>query len=413
MPTTTLLGRALMLIHTGQAPTRSMLTTGLGVTRATAGAVAAQLRDLGLIEIEAGPAPVPASGAQGRPSHRLAVAPAGPVAVAAQLHQDGFGVALVGLGGQVIAARSAHGPVPSDPELALRPLAEGAAALLRTSGRACAGAALAVPAAVTSAEGTAVGAHYLGWPTGTKVRTIFGSLLRDHGVGVKCEAVNDTNALALAEYRHGAGAGSKALLVLEAPRQGVGSALMLDGALYTGSTGLGMEAGHVSVNSGGLPCGCGNRGCLSVEADAARFMTLLGKSPDAGDSSTPGPLLDQAMTIIRTRYAADSGVRAAVAVLIDRLSLGLAGLINTLNPDRVLLGGLHAELLSAAPDLFRAEVAERSPWGRGAGVPIDRCVLADGVLVGAAEVAWEPVLANPALLSGPVASLPAGPAATP
>jgi predicted NBD/HSP70 family sugar kinase len=119
------------------------------------------------------------------------------------------------------------------------------------------------------------------------------------------------------------------------------------------------------------------------------------------------------MTIIRTRYAADSGVRAAVAVLIDRLSLGLAGLINTLNPDRVLLGGLHAELLSAAPDLFRAEVAERSPWGRGAGVPIDRCVLADGVLVGAAEVAWEPVLANPALLSGPVASLPAGPAATP
>jgi predicted NBD/HSP70 family sugar kinase len=403
MPTTSLLGRALMLIHTGRAPTRSMLTTGLGVTRATAGAVAAQLRDLGLIEIEAGPAPVPAGGAQGRPSHRLTIAQEGPVAVAAQLHQDGFSVALVGLGGQMIAARSAHGPVPPDPELALRPLAEGAATLLRESGRVCAGAALAVPTAVTSAEGTAVGAHYLGWPTGTKVRTIFGSLMRDHGVGVKCEAVNDTNALALAEYRHGAGAGSKALFVLEAPRQGVGSALMLDGALYTGSTGLGMEAGHVSVNSGGLPCGCGNRGCLSVEADAGRFLDLLRKPPAAA-----GPLLDQAMTVIRTRYAADSDVRAAVAIVIDRLSLGLAGLINVLNPDRVLLGGLHAELLAAAPDLLRTEVAERSPWGRGAGVPIDGCVLADGVLVGAAEVAWEPVLANPALLAGPVASLSRG-----
>jgi predicted NBD/HSP70 family sugar kinase len=114
------------------------------------------------------------------------------------------------------------------------------------------------------------------------------------------------------------------------------------------------------------------------------------------------------MTIIRTRYAADSDVRAAVAVLSDRLSLGLAGLINVLNPDRVLLGGLHAELLSAAPDLLRAQVAERSPWGRGAGVPIDSCALADGVLVGAAEVAWEPVLGNPALLRTATDCVPYG-----
>jgi predicted NBD/HSP70 family sugar kinase len=137
-------------------------------------------------------------------------------------------------------------------------------------------------------------------------------------------------------------------------------------------------------------------------------MALLGKSPAADDSSAAGPLLDRAMTIIRTRYAADSNVRAAVAILIDRLSLGLAGLINTLNPDRVLLGGLHAALLSAAPDLLRTEVAERSPWGRGAGVPIDGCALADGVLIGAAEVAWEPVLANPVLVnSRPEATSPA------
>jgi len=48
-------GAALTLIHTGQAPTRSALTTALRVTRATAGAVAAELRDLGLIEVDTGP----------------------------------------------------------------------------------------------------------------------------------------------------------------------------------------------------------------------------------------------------------------------------------------------------------------------------------------------------------------------
>ena len=57
-----LLGTALTLIHTGQAPTRSALTAGLGVTRATAGAVAAELRDLGLIEVDTGPR----GGAQGQ-----------------------------------------------------------------------------------------------------------------------------------------------------------------------------------------------------------------------------------------------------------------------------------------------------------------------------------------------------------
>ncbi|HVT67590.1 MAG TPA: hypothetical protein VHF26_07570, partial [Trebonia sp.] len=51
----TLAGRALTLVHTGRAPTRSALTAELGVTRATTGAVTAELRGLGLIEVDAGP----------------------------------------------------------------------------------------------------------------------------------------------------------------------------------------------------------------------------------------------------------------------------------------------------------------------------------------------------------------------
>jgi len=385
-----LLGTALTLIHEGRAPTRSALTTALGVTRATAGAATAELRDLGLIAIGTAGA-TSGGGTQGRPSHRLEVAPDGPVALAAQVYRDGFRTALVGLGGTIIAATTVSGPVPGDPERALEPVASAATALLRESGRSCAGAALAIPSAVAEPEGAAVGALYLGWPTGTRVREIFSRLMRAQGFSGDCAVANDANALALAEYRHGAGRDSRVLLLLDAGHQGVGSALVLGGTAYRGSTGLGMEAGHVSVDPNGRPCRCGNRGCLDVEADADRFLSALGRPPAAGE-----PALDQAVRALSAGYASDARIRAAAAVVIDRLGLGLASLVNVLNPDRVLLGGLHKHLLAAAPGLLRAQVAERSPWGRGAGVPILPCALEDGILLGAAEIAWQPVLDDPA-----------------
>ena len=403
----TLPGIALTLIHTGRAATRSALTSQLGVTRATTGAIAGELRDLGLIEVDPGPGSgsqgsgSPGGGQQGRPSHRLLPDPSGPVALAAQVHPDGFAVALVGLGGTVVARRTENGPVPADPGQALAPVAAAAAALLAGSGRRCVGAAVAVPTAVTRPGGTAVRALYAGWPDGAPVRDIFAAELGRLGVRgprggpAGCDAVNDVNALALAEYRHGAGRDATHLLVVSAEHRGVGGALVQRGALYTGSGGLAMEAGHVSVDPGGRLCLCGNRGCLSVEADVERFLGEAGRPASAGT-----PVLDEAVAVLRAGYQADKRVRAAADMVAARLGLGLAGLINVVNPDRVLLGGLYRELLAVAPERLREAVTRHSPWGHGAGIPIERCELDDAGLIGAAEVAWQPVLDNPALLRG-------------
>jgi hypothetical protein len=73
-------------------------------------------------------------------------------------------------------------------------------------------------------------------------------------------------------------------------------------------------------------------------------------------------------------------------------------LINVLNPDRILLGGLHKDLLEADPVRLREAVAKRSPWGRGSSVPVVPCALDNGSLIGAAELAWQPVLDDPGLL---------------
>jgi hypothetical protein len=410
----TLAGTALTLIHAGLAPTRSALTDRLGVTRATVGAITGELRDLGLIVVGTGAqGGEPGGSGQGRPSHRLLPDPAGPVALAAQVHPDGFSVALVGLGGAVVARQDERGPVLADPGRALAPVAAAAAGLLRASGRRCVGAAVAVPAAVTRPEGRAVRSLYTGWPDGAPVRDLFAAGLARHGVpgpaggpawaaaagradrADNCEAVNDVNAIALAEHRHGAGRGASHLLVVVAEHRGVGGALVLGDALYTGSTGLAMEAGHVSVDTRGRRCPCGNRGCLNVETDAARFLAAAGRA-----TASDGVLLDEAVAVLRAGYPADHRVRDAAEAIIARLGLGLAGLINVVNPDRVLLGGLHGHLRLAAPGKLRDAVAQGSPWGYGAQIPVESCMLDDAALIGAAEVAWQPVLGNPALLRG-------------
>ena len=87
--------------------------------------------------------------------------------------------------------------------------------------------------------------------------------------------------------------------------------------------------------------------------------------------------------------------RAAEEAPVCSLMAGTrTGLINVLNPDRILLGGL----LAADPERLRAAVAARSPWGRGSIVPVLGCALDNGSLIGAAELAWQPILDDPGLL---------------
>jgi predicted NBD/HSP70 family sugar kinase len=394
----TQLGPALALIHGGRAATRAALGAGLGVTRATAGAVAAELQARRLIQVDT----APGGGTLGRPSHRLSIDPEGPVALAAQVHPDGFEVALVELGGRVVAAVQRTLAVADDPARALAPVAAAGARLLRLTGpphRTCIGAGLAVPSAVAEPGGVAVSPLYLGWPTGIPIRDLFADQVRRAGItgpdgaACTCSVANDINLAALAEHRHGAGRDAGHLLVVATGHRGVGGALVLGGALYTGSTGLGMEVGHVSVDPQGRPCRCGSRGCLDVETDALSFLDAAGRVPRPGL-----PVLEQATALVRGGYAADPGVRAAAATIIERLGLGLADLINVLNPDRILLGGLHGDLLAADPGRLRAVVAGRSPWGRGSSVPVLGCALEAGSLIGAAELAWQPVLDDPAIL---------------
>lgn len=318
--------------------------------------------------------------------------------LAAQIHADGFRVALVGLGGRIVATTTGCGAIPADPAQVLAEVVAAGADLLRETGRRCLGAGLAVPSAVAEPDGEALKPMHLAWPSGAPVRALFLRSLAEAGIPGVTEQIgfsgNDVNLMALAEHRHGAYRGARDLLCVASGHRGVGGALVLDGRLHSGSSGLALEVGHLTVHPEGAPCHCGSRGCLDVEADPLAFLGAAGREP-----GPEGSLLQQAADLLRDEYT-DPGVRAAADLLIDRLGLGLAGLANILNPDRIVLGGLHRSLLEADPERLRAVVADRSLWGRSGGVPILPCGLDHNSLVGAAELAWQPVLDDPSVVLG-------------
>jgi len=386
------LGPALSLIHTGAAPTRSALTGALGVTRATAGAITGELEALRLITVDARPA----GGTRGRPSHRLAVDASGPVVVAAQVHADGFTVALAGLGG--LLGEPVDLPLPADPtpERVMRAVVAEAARQIAADPRRCVGLGLAVPTPVALPERTAVAAMYLDWPSGTRVGDLLEQAVAEAGLGLPVDVANDANLAALAEHRHGAGRGARHLLYIASGHRGIGGALVVDGRLHTGSAGLALEVGQLTVDPNGRRCPCGNRGCLDVEADPPALLAAAGRTPDPDRSMD-----EQTAEVLADAAAGDAAARAALDHVVDRLGLGIAGVINILNPDRIVLGTFLAALLDAAPERLPDVVADRSHWGRCGRVPIVPAALDRSELAGAAELAWAPVLADPlGVLSG-------------
>ena len=93
--------------------------------------------------------------------------------------------------------------------------------------------------------------------------------------------------------------------------------------------------------------------------------------------------------------ATDSAARAAVSKITDRLAAGLASLVNVLNPDRIVLGGLYADLLRASEMQLRAGLAYRCFLDHAAAVDLRPAALTHPALVGAAELALQPLLDDP------------------
>ncbi len=153
-------------------------------------------------------------------------------------------------------------------------IAEGLAAKARADGLTPVAAGIAVPGVVDEATGVAVWAANVGFRD-VPLRDLAGRRL-----GLPAALGHDVRVGALAEARLGAGRGRRHVLFV-AIGTGIAGGLVVDGAGYSGAHGAAGEIGHVIVRPGGIPCGCGSRGCLETEASARaigrRYAELSGQ----------------------------------------------------------------------------------------------------------------------------------------
>ena len=381
------LSRALTLLHLGGVTRRSELTSRLGLTRTATGTVLRELEQLGLVVTRTGGQP---GAGTGRPSHGIEIGPQAPMVVAIQVGVETLMAAEVELGAGLGPVTEVPLPDPATPEAVLGLVVDRVRIVLDRASRPCVGVGVALPTAV-GADGSAQAAHNLLWPSSVPARTVLTGLLASLGHGALPLAVgNDANLAALGEARHGVGRGAHHLLLLMTGQQGVGGGLVVDGRLYTGSAGFALEVGHVQVGGDRL-CRCGNSGCLESETDPKALL-------EAAGGRGAGRTLAAAREMV-VAAATDSAARAAVSKITDRLAAGLASLVNVLNPDRIVLGGLYADLLRASEMQLRAGLAYRSFLDHAAAVDLRPAALTHPALVGAAELALQPLLDDPRRVS--------------
>jgi len=155
---------------------------------------------------------------------------------------------------------------------------------------------------------------------------------------------NDANAAALGEWAFGAGQKMKNLIYITVST-GVGGGLIINGQLYEGAGFVAGEIGHISVVPEGRKCKCGRRGCLEAYASgiAIAYDYNQAKKQKVVGAKEVG-------------LAACSGDKAAIKSYREAayyLGIGLANLMNILNPEAIVIGG---GVLKSSPPVYWKDV---------------------------------------------------------
>lgn len=220
------------------------------------------------------------------------------------------------------------------------------------------------------------------------------------GLNLPFLIVNDANASAFAQlwYRGDDPATQNMLYVLAG--EGVGCGIITEGHLVVGQRGLAGEFGHNSIDFNGLPCECGNRGCLEKYCSTLALRAHIRERLAGGAASSLQ--MDDLSTeaLARAVAAGDPVACEEYDRVCDFLSIGVINLINQFNPGMIVIGD---ELSEIAPDRMlstvRAHVRESvNPLTCGE-ITIDVNQLPGSpVLLGAAAVAAQSILADPGKL---------------
>lgn len=306
-------------------------------------------------------------------------------------------VALTDLRGRVVAWEHRSHPVRTDPEGTRALIVELCDACLATRGsgeRPLVGIGVAVPSPVDPGQPFNLSEVVL-----PEWRGRSGLELLGERYGAPLFIDNDANLGALAEHWWGAGRGIDDFAYIKIAT-GVGSGHVIDGEIYRGATGVAGEIGHLAIDPKGGPCICGLRGCLATLVGAQslveRTRTLLADHPEsvlANGEPTMASIEDAAL-------AGDALGLVVVREAAEHLGIAVAGMLNLMNPSRVIFGGGLARLGELLLEPLRDTVHRRTLVSSVDATEICTSELgARAIAIGASTLVLKAALADPRLFS--------------
>ncbi|MFI6597700.1 ROK family protein [Nonomuraea sp. NPDC050536] len=369
---------------------RASVATHIGLTRAAVSTLVDELIRDGLL-VELGPS---RPGTVGRPGSALQLNDQGPAGLGAEIGVDRLAVCAVDLSGRVRARivseavnrGRAPGPVLED----LAGLVRQVSAQAEGQGLRPAGLAVAVPGLVARGSSSVVRAPNLGWE-GVDVAPSLPAL--------PLTVDNEANFGALAELWLGGHDPSPRDFVHVSAEIGIGAAVVIDGRLLRGTHGFAGELGHMPVQPEGPPCACGGRGCLERYAGEEALLQASGVDPGQAAARHPGPG-GRIAHLAERAGDGDQQVRRALRDAGAALGIALAGAVNLLDPQKVVLGGGLSPLLPWLQPALERELDRRvmDPGRVGQGAVIVSRLGSDGPLLGAANSVVQACLDNPTWL---------------
>ena len=372
------LGTLLRHVHARGQLSRAELTSVMGLNRSTIAGLVGELEVLGVSE-RASPVGGARQGA-GRPSAGVRIADAGPFVIAVDLGVDRAVVARVGLGGRIHCR--AQAPVHSGGEAwqvgasvasLIRQVVEDAPAIAPLIG-----IGISVPGLVRRTDGLIRLAPNLEWHD----VSFGGIVLAALGLDVPVSLGNDADLGAIAEHTRGACVGVDDLIYVSG-NVGVGAGVITGGQRLLGFGGYAGEVGHLRFNSQGRLCHCGNRGCWETEVGAHAIAEAIHCPPDRVAQ------LDEVLA----GFGKPSPELRSTGTALGH---GLASIVNMFNPQMVVLGGYFSSLYELVSAEVLAGLADLT-----LPAPLESVTLSlpglgsDSPLLGAAEIALEPLLVDP------------------
>lgn len=375
-------------LHDRGPQSRSELVARTGLTRSAIRGLIGEFVTAGAVVEER----AALAGLPGRPSPIVRPIAESVLVLALEINVDSFAAAVVGLGGEVLEHRRVdRSRSRTSPEDLLGDLRELTSQLdlLQTSRDAFIGIGVAVAGVVRRTDGWVSTAPNLGWHD-VQLGALLGPAL---GLDLPVRIANEGDLGALAELRRGAGRGADDMVFVSG-EVGVGGGIIINGQPLTGVEGFAGEVGHMPVNPLGGPCRCGSIGCWEVEVGEEALLRGAGRSPDGGR-----PAVD---AVVADAFGGVPPARESVDRVGRWLGVGLALLVNLLNPRVVVLGGVFGRIHPLVAASIETELDRRALAAPRALLRVAAAELGeDAPLIGAAELAFEPFLADPAVWLGP------------